>query len=197
MATTVGDHTNVGRVSATSRTHRRFHAKRVGIGVAATVGLLFTAVLPLNAGEMAVASASVRPMDVPPPVPVPGPTPGSVAQNLATAGQALQSLPLPPNVQQDLAAALAGIPNPAGISDDAAPSDDDVDNSQAEEQQQAEQQQQDQWDQQQEQLNIDQQNDEQAELNSEQQAQEQNDAAQQQVDEGIQQAQQDEINANQ
>lgn len=197
MATKVGNPFKVRDVSTAIRAGRRIHLWQAIVGVAAAIGLLsFVVVLPPGSGEIAVASASVQPLDVPPAGPLP-PPPDLVAQGLAAATQALQNMPVPPGVQQNLASAMGGLQNLPANGGDAPSSDDDIDNSQEAEQQEAEQQQQDEWDQTQEQLNSDQQNDEQAELNAQQQAQEQNDEAQREADEGLQQAQQTEINANQ
>jgi hypothetical protein len=146
---------------------------------ASAATLVFVAVLPPGAGEIAVASASVQTVDSAGPMPLPPGTPAPVAQDFATAMQTLQSA--------------------LGNGDDVTPSDDDddFDTTQQEEQDEQAQQQQDDSDQLQNQLNTMQLNNEEMQQQSEEQAQEQNDEAQQQVDDGLQQAQQDEIDAGQ
>jgi hypothetical protein len=152
---------------------------------ASTAMLAFVVALPPGTGEIAVASASVGTQDLPANGPMPPPFP------------ALPPLPAP--IAQDVATGMQQLQNLAENGDGVTPSDDggDFDTTEAQEQEQQQQLDQDQSDQLQNQLNTNQLNDEQNQLNSQQLAQDQNDEAQQQVDDGLQQAQQDEINAGQ
>jgi hypothetical protein len=189
MATSVVGRINLRGVSAAVRARRRSRLLHAVVAVPAIIATLaFVDVLPPGTSEIAVASASVGTLaadgPMPSPVPMPPPLP--------------PGLPVPAPVAQDFATAMQALQNLAGNGDDVAPSDDgdDFDTSQAQDQQQQElQQQQDQ--QIQNQLNTNQVIQNQDNLDSEQLTQEQNDEAQQQFDNGEQQAEQTEIDAGQ
>jgi len=188
MATSVVARINLRDVSAAVRARRRSRLLHAVVAVPAIIATLaFIDVLPPGTSEIAVASASVGTLaaDGPMPSPVPMPTPFP------------PGLPVPAPVAQDFATAMQALQNLAGNGDDVALSDDgdDFDTSQAQDQQQELQQQQDQ--QIQNQLNTNQVIQNQNNLDSEQLTQEQNDEAQQQVDDGEQQAEQTEIDAGQ
>jgi len=188
MATSVVGRINLRDVSAAARARRRSRLLHAVVAVPAIIATLaFIDVLPPGTSEIAVASASVGTLaaDGPMPSPVPMPTPFP------------PGLPVPAPVAQDFATAMQALQNLAGNGDDVALSDDgdDFDTSQAQDQQQELQQQQDQ--QIQNQLNTSQVIQNQNNLDSEQLTQEQNDEAQQQVDDGEQQAEQTEIDAGQ
>jgi hypothetical protein len=189
MATGVERRINLCDVSAAVRARRRSRLLHAVVAVPAIIAALaFVDVLPPGTSEIAVASASVGTLaadsPMPSPVPMPPPLP--------------PGLPVPAPVAQDFATAMQALQNLAGNGDDVAPSDDgdDFDTSQAQDQQQQDlQQQQDQ--QIQNQLNTNAVIQNQDNLDSEQLTQEQNDEAQQQVDNSEQQAQQTEIDAGQ
>jgi hypothetical protein len=189
MATSVGGRSNLRDVSAAVRARRRSRLLHAVVAVPAIIAALaFVDVLPPGTSEIAVASASVGTLaadsPMPSPVPMPPPLP--------------PGLPVPAPVAQDFATAMQALQNLAGNGDDVAPSDDgdDFDTSQAQDQQQQDlQQQQDQ--QIQNQLNTNALIQNQDNLDSEQLTQEQNDEAQQQFNDGEQQAEQTEIDAGQ
>jgi hypothetical protein len=188
MAIGVGDRISLRDVTAAVGTSQRSRLMRAVVVVpAAVAAVAFVGVLPPGASEMAVASAAARTLDSAPDAPAPVPIP-----------------PLPPGLpapfDQEYATAMQALQNATGAGPDVTSSDDDdaggFDTTQADEQQQG-QLQQDQDDQTQAQLNTDEENQVQSDLDTEQQAQERNDEAQQQVDDGLQEAQQTEIDAGQ
>ena len=191
MATSVVGRINLRDVSAAVRARRRSRLLHAVVAVPAIIAALaFVDVLPPGTSEIAVASASVGTLaadgPMPSPVPMPPPLP--------------PALPVPAPVAQDFATAMQALQNLAGNGDDVAPSDDsdDFDTSQAQDQQQQQQELQQQQDQQiQNQLNTNAVIQNQDNLDSEQLTQEQNDEAQQQFNDGEQQAEQTEIDAGQ
>jgi hypothetical protein len=181
MATSVVGRINLRDVSAAVRARRRSRLLHAVVAVPAIIAALaFVDVLPPGTSEIAVASASVGTLaadsPMPSPVPMPPPLP--------------PGLPVPAPVAQDFATAMQALQNLAGNGDDVAPSDDgdDFDTFQAQDQQQELQQQQDQ--QIQNQLNTNAVIQNQDNLDSEQ-------LAQQQFNDGEQQAEQTEIDAGQ